>query len=107
MSSTTELESEARFASWLEEHQIRYERDVKVDGGDVDFLLNSTAPNIYCDVKEIRDSAIPSPMGLDADDHIRGDIRKLRRKFKTAPTLPVVLVTMNYSQKFFTGLTVA
>ena len=45
--------------------------------------------------------------GIDAHGHIRSDIRKLRSKFKTRPNVAVILVTMNCSSNFFTGLTVA
>jgi hypothetical protein len=101
------LDGEELFARWLSEHSIPFERNFKVDGGDLDFYIKSESGHIYCDVKEIRTSRKLLDWDLDADDHIRSDIRKLRAKFRTRPTLPVLLVTMNFSEKFFTGLTVA
>ena len=101
------MDSEALFSGWLDQHQITYQRNFKVDPGDVDFLIRSTTPHIYCDVKEVRDSKQASLWEIDAYTHIRGDIRNVRRKFRKRPDLPLILVTMNFSSRFFTGLTVA
>jgi hypothetical protein len=63
---------------------------------------------IYCDVKEIRDSDVGSLGHIDAYLHLRGDIRKLRNKYKRKKLDgPAVLITMNCSSNYFTGLTVA
>lgn len=101
------VDGETVFARWLDDHNIRYERDHKVDGGDIDFFVEHERWRVYCDVKEIRTSRPLAELGINADDHIRSDIRKLRAKFKSRPMLPVVLVCMNFSAKVFTGLTVA
>ena len=74
---------------------------------DVDFFLRSDKGDVYVDVKEVRDSREES-LEIDAYLHIREDIKDIRKKFNVArPTLPVVLVSVNLSTNFFTGLTVA
>jgi hypothetical protein len=57
-------------------------------------------------VKEVHDSKQESRWVIDAYTHMRGDIGKLRRKFRKRPDLPLVLVTMNFSSRLFTGWTV-
>jgi hypothetical protein len=101
------VDSESLFASWLDQHRMLYQPRYQVDPGNIDFLIESTTPNIFCDVKEIRESESESVEGIDAHAHMRSDIRKLRSKFAKQPELPVVLVTMNFSHNYFTGLTVA
>lgn len=101
------VDSESLFASWLDRHRLRYQRHYHVEPGNIDFLVESTNPHVLCDVKEIRQSERESVEGIDAHAHIRSDIRKLRSKFGNQPEFPVVLVTMNFSPNFFTGLTVA
>ena len=101
------VDGEALFAEWLDRHCIKYERDYEVTPGNVDFLIKLSKSRVYCDVKEVRASPDPSGSSIDADGHIRSDIRKLRAKFKSRPLLPVLLVSMNFSPKFFTGLTVS
>ncbi len=100
------VDGEALFADWLDQHCIRYARHHEVSPGNVDFLIKFSKSPVYCDVKEVHASADPSGRAIDADGHIRSDIRKLRAKFKSRPTSPVLLVTMNFSPDFFTGLTV-
>jgi hypothetical protein len=79
-----------------------------VGPGNFDFRINGHTEPIYCDVKEIRDSDVDSIVGIDADLHLRSDIRKLRNKYKGKRLDgPVVLVTMNFSSNYFTGLTIA
>jgi len=104
----TELASEKEFASYLDTQCLIYKRDYHVGPGDFDFRIESHCGPIYCDVKEIRDSDLESPGEITAYLPLRGDIRKLRNKYK-GKTLdgPVVLVTMNFSSNFFTGFTVA
>lgn len=101
------VDGEALFAEWLGQHCIKYERHYEVTPGNVDFLIKFSRSRVYCYVKEVRASPDPSGSSIDADGHIRSDIRKLRAKFKSRPTLPVLLVTINFSPKFFTGLTVS
>lgn len=103
----TSVDSEGLFATWLDRHQLRYQRHYKVVPGNVDFLIRSTDPNVLCDVKEVQESESMSIEGIDAHAHLRSDIRKLRSKFLKTPELPVVLVTMNFSCNYFTGLTVS
>jgi len=101
------VDGETLFAEWLDQHCIKYEPHYEVTPGNVDFLIEFSKSRVYCDVKEVHASPNPSGLSIDADGHIRSDIRKLRAKFKSHPTLPVLLVTMNFSPKFFTGLTVS
>ena len=102
------LDSEKLFADYLSEQGFEYDRNYSVANGDVDFRIERGSLIVLCDVKEVRDSK-KDPCGkLDAGGHIRSDIRKLREKFKKGrPDQPVILVTMNFSTNFFTGLTVA
>jgi hypothetical protein len=101
------MDSEGLFSAWLDQHQISYERHYDVGPGNVDFLIQSTTPHIYCDVKEVQDSRRESGWDIDAYHHVRDDIRKLRKKFRKQPDLPLILVTMNFSARFFTGFTLA
>lgn len=101
-------DSEKLFADYLNDHGLAYVRNYPVANGDVDFRIESGSSIVLCDVKEVRDSAKDPHGKLDSDNHIRGDIRKLREKFKDGrPNQPLVLVTVNFSTNFFTGLTVA
>ena len=106
-SPTGHVDGEALFEEWVRRHCLKYQRHHEVRPGNVDFLIHFRTLSVYCDVKEVRDSAEPSGSNIDADGHIRSDIRKLRSKFKARPDLPVLLVTMNFSSNFFTALTVA
>ncbi len=100
--------SEKLFAEYLDRHGMPYKRDHDVGGGNVDFYIEAKGSCVLCDVKEIRDSKKDKHGHIDAYRHIRSDIRKLREKFKKdRPQLSLVLVSMNYSSKFFTGYTVA
>jgi hypothetical protein len=81
---------------------------------NVDFRLTKGKQIILCDVKEVRDSENRLKPGaarlggkIDAQAHIRGDIKKLRQKFDSPPADPLILVSMNYSSIFFTALTVS
>lgn len=101
-------ESEQLFKDYLNLHRLRYHRDFFVDPGNVDFRVESNSYAVLCDVKEIRDSVKGIKGKVDAHTHIRIDIKKLRKKFGTnRPNEPCVLVSMNFSSNFFTGLTVA
>jgi len=63
---------------------------------------------VLCDVKEVHDPQADPGGRVEAEVHIRSNIRKLRAKFgKTRPDITVVSVTMNFSSRFFTGVTVA
>ena len=100
--------SEDLFATYLAERQLTFQRHYVVGKGDVDFKVESAGHIVYCDVKEVRDSQSDPGGRIDAGNHIRSDIRKLRAKFgKTRPQNPLVLVTMNFSSTFFTAFTVA
>ncbi len=104
----TEMESEKVFTSYLEKQNLTYKRDYHVGPGNFDFRVDNHCGAIYCDVKEIQDSDFESVEGIDAHLHLRGDIRKLRNKYKGKRLDgPVVLIAMNYSSNYFTGLTVA
>ncbi|MBW2021204.1 MAG: hypothetical protein JRI65_14625 [Deltaproteobacteria bacterium] len=100
--------SEQLFRTYLDKHNFEYRRSYRVNGGDIDFRVNIYGDILLCDVKEVKDSTSDTYGEIDAERHIRGDIRKLRAKFsKNRPEVPVLLVTMNFSSKFFTGLTIA
>lgn len=110
------MESEELFKYYLEKNKIEFERDYAVNSHNVDFRLVRKSEEILCDVKEIRDSNINSRLNvqrkrmggsIDAQEHIRGDIRKLRKKINSAPKVPVILVSMNFSSNYFTALTVS
>lgn len=100
--------SEGLFASYLSDLHIVFQRHYPVSGNrNVDFRIE-TPSVVLCDVKEVRDSGSQPGSEIDAYSHIREDLRDLRGKFKnTKPAEAVVLVTMNFSSKFFTALTVA
>ncbi len=100
--------SERLFEAYLSCHGFKYERDFPVGKGNIDFRVCSGISTVFCDVKEVRDSATEVGFTLDAYGHIRSDIQKLREKFgKHRPEEPCVLVSVNSSSNFFTGLTVA
>ncbi|MFQ5853657.1 MAG: hypothetical protein ACE5JU_24115 [Candidatus Binatia bacterium] len=101
-------DSEKLFADYLIKHKLLYDRNYSVASGDADFRVVRETSTVLCDVKEVRDSTKDPHGRLDAGGHIRSDIRKLREKFKYGrPDQPVILVTMNFSTNFVTGLTVA
>jgi hypothetical protein len=110
-------QSESLFKEYLNEQRINFSNDFLVNSKNnknVDFRLLKGQQIILCDVKEIKDSKVklrPGDMKLggniNAQDHIRGDIKKLRQKFDTPPTDPLLLVSMNLSSNFFTALTVS
>jgi len=103
-----EVDSEKEFATYLEDQRLQYKRDYYVGPGNFDFRVETHCGPMFCDVKEIHDSDIESVGGIDAHLHLRGDIRKLRKKYKGKKLDgAVVLVAMNYSSNYFTGLTVA
>lgn len=84
---------------------MKYEREVKVHPGDVDFAVYCGDTQVLCDVKAVVQP--PRQYGeVQAQIQIREDFRSLRKKFAKAPELPCVLVTMNYSTQLFTGITI-
>lgn len=102
------MKSEKEFECYLEKQSLVFERNYFVGPGNFDFYLDCHCGAIYCDVKEIQDSDFESEEGIDAHLHLRGDIHKLRNKYKRKKLDgPVVLVAINYSLNYFTGLTVA
>jgi hypothetical protein len=104
----TEPASEMEFAGYLDTQGLIYKRDYHVGPGDFDFRIESHCGPIYCDVKEIRDADSESFGEIRAYLPLRGDIRKLRNKYKGKRLDgPVVLITMNCSSQFFTAYTVA
>lgn len=103
--------SENIFKNYLNEHQFKYEENCVVGNAanpkNVDFAIRSSQIDIFIDVKEVKELQGES-YEINADANIRRDIKKLREKFgENRPNIPVILVTMNYSSNFFTGLTVA
>lgn len=108
------LQSEQLFEDYLKRENILFQRNHPVNGCNVDFCLTKNKKIIYCDVKEVQDSQIKLKEGqekmggaLNAQDHIKGDIKKLRSKFEKPPVHPILLVTMNFSSIFYTGLTIS
>lgn len=100
--------SEKVFADYLDRYGISYKRAYPVGGGDIDFLIEARGSKVFCDVKEVREPKEDSHGKVEADVHIKSDLRKLRSKFKKGrPEFPLLLVTMNYSTRFFTGFTIS
>ena len=102
--------SEKIFRDYLNSHSFEYEENFvvgdQVQPKNVDFFIKSSRLAVYADVKEVRASQQNGK--VDADRNIRKDIKNLRDKFgHNRPVRPVVLVTMNFSSRFFTGLTFA
>jgi len=111
-------QSESLFEEYLKEQGIIFSRNFLVNSKNkknVDFRLTKGQQVILCDVKEVKDSEIKLGPGagklgggnITAQDHIRGDIKKLRQKFENPPTVSLMLVSINFSSNFFTALTVA
>ena len=74
---------------------------------NIDFKIDRDGFIVLCDVKEVRDRKDMSYAVISPQNQIRNDIRKLRKKFgKQRPSLPVVLVTMNFGSNIFTGFSV-
>ncbi len=99
--------SESLFESYLHHLKVSYQRHVPVRGDkNVDFRIDGDLA-ILCDVKEVRAGATDSP-DIDAYSHIRDDLAELRKKFGSCrPQVPVLLVTVNFSGRLFTGFSIA
>lgn len=99
--------SESLFESYLRHLKLVYQRHVPVRGDkNVDFRIDGE-PAILCDVKEVRAGATDS-FDIDAYSHIRDDLAELRKKFGSCrPQIPVLLVTVNFSGRLFTGFSIA
>src|SRR4030067_1412638 len=108
-------QSEKLFEEYLEKQRIKFSMHFSVNSNNnknVDFRLIKDAQVILCDVKEVRDSEGQPRIREErlggrntAQDHIRGDIKKLRDKFTSPPAVPVMFVSMNFSSDAFTALT--
>lgn len=103
--------SENAFRSYLDSHGFEYEENYVVgtpkNPKDIDFLIKAKNCELYADVKEVRNST-EERLFNDAFLHIREDISDLRKKFKTnRSSLPVLLISMNLSDNYFTGFSVA
>lgn len=101
-----QADSEDLFLDYLARHSFLFVRNYSVGRGNVDCRVERNGSVVLCDVKEVCDPEVNSHGKIEAHDHIRSDIRKLRAKFKNRPDVPVVLVTMNVSSRFFTGATI-
>ena len=99
--------SEGLFKAYLDHLGLKHQRHVPVCGNkNVDFRVEGTTP-LFCDVKEIRPSPT-DPDEIDAYSHLREDLRDLRKKFGTyKPVIPVLLISINFSGRLFTGFSVA
>lgn len=103
----SETKSENIFENYLINNKLHYEKNYYVGKGDIDFRVNSKSLFTLCDVKEVRKSINDKYGELDAYGHIREDVRALRKKFdKNVIKEPVILVTMNISNKIFTGFNI-
>lgn len=103
--------SEGTFKQYLDSHRFEFQENYIVGSQehprDVDFFITSPNGGVYADVKEVRDSREDGHV-IKAHLHIREDIEDIRGKFtENRPDLPLLLVSMNLSTTFFTGLTVA
>ncbi len=101
------ISAESLFAKYLEDHNLSYGRDFLVIPGNVDFRIFFQQGAVLADTKEVRDSPREANGKITAEIQIRDDIKKLRKKFGNGQVEPVLLVTVNASSSFFTGLTVA
>ena len=100
--------SEKFFEDYLNQYNLKYERDFFVEPGNVDFRVKSSDRFALCDVKAIEKTGVDNDSKLWAQRNIRKDIKIFRNKFgKNRPMEPCVLVLMNFSSMIFTGLTVA
>lgn len=101
-------QSEEIFENYLRKHDIAFKRAYAVNGANVDFFVQCRGVRLFCDVKEVKVVRPELEGEITAFKNIREDIRRLRQKFrKLSVDIPVVLVTMNFSNQFFTGLTIA
>jgi hypothetical protein len=100
-------DSESLFENYLKKHNFSYDEEFPVNPGNIDFKIDRDGFIVLCDVKEVRDRKQKSYALISPQNQIRNDIKKLRRKFgKQRPSLPVVLVTMNFGSNFFAGFSV-
>ncbi len=102
--------SENIFEKYLNENNLQYERDVivnnKPNGKDIDFLVKTPSGKLLFEIKEVHDSP-KITNHINAAEHIRDDIKDLRRKFgKTIPKYPTFLVIMNFTSRPFTSFSV-
>lgn len=107
-------ESEVLFERFLERQKITFSKNSPVNSHNVDFRLVKSSNVVLSDVKEVRDPEVKLSFDaekingwIDAQEHIRGDIKKLRQKFHVSPLAPLILVSMNFSSNTFTALTVS
>lgn len=103
--------SENAFRKYLDFNGFEYEENYVVgtvqNPKDVDFYIKTKGLGIYADVKEVK-SSTEKKWHNDAYSHIREDISDLRKKFKSnRASLPVLLISMNLSDNYFTGFSVA
>lgn len=107
---TCNSKSENLFADYLKRNELEYESNYLVCPGNIDFKICLGEKIVLADVKEVRDR-LDDKDGkkgiIESHVQIREDIKKLRKKFESAPSYPLVLVTMNFSKHIFTGFTVA
>lgn len=84
LQKTTELfssmnKSEKLFAKYLSQHYLKYNRNFPTGNGrNIDFYVESNGQVVLCDVKEICDSKPARKDSIDAETHIRKDIKRLR-----------------------------
>ena len=100
--------SEKLFEEFLKMHDISYTKDYVLENGkNVDFLIRNSAIEIFSDVKAVLKATDNSLSRGVAKRRIRGDIQKLREKFTNSnPGIPCVLISMNFSEDFYSGFTI-
>lgn len=105
--------SEKLFEKYLESNRYLFEKDYEIDthvnNKNVDFkiFLNKKNLTVLADVKEIRNSPKKQNGKINADIQLKRDIKNLRQKCSKKEILyPVILITMNFSDSFFTGHTI-
>jgi len=102
--------SEKIFYNYLTNNKFLIKPSFVIIKKNVDFLIiNKKNRIVLTDVKIVESVKRQKDSSeLDAHFFIRQDIRRIREKIKGAKIeCPVVLVTMNFSSKYFTALTIA
>jgi len=99
--------SEEIFKGYLKDNKLKYRRHYMVNKNskNVDFYIKFPRKGVFCDVKEVRISKKGEIIAYKA---LKKHISKLREKFRGRTIIrnPILLITFNFSDNFFTGETV-
>jgi len=105
------FKAEKIFYNYLRTHGYRTNGPYKIGKKNVDFqIIDKNNRLVLSDVKIVKQvKKDKAQYEIDAHSFIRKDIKSLREKLKEADEIkcPVILVSMNFSSKFFTSLTVS